>query len=87
MTVRIVAAALKRGDLIFSAPPPARHHTLLHAVDRLFGDKHEIFLPAEQGFLASNGRFYQRVRAKEIAGDAGQIGSTASDELFSEDLW
>lgn len=87
MSLRIVAAALKRGSLIFSSPPPARHHTLLHEVDRLFGDKHEIFGPGEQGFLGSDGQFYGRISAKALARDAGQVGTTMSDELFSEDLW
>lgn len=89
MTVRIVAAALKRGTLIFSAPRPARHHTLMHEVDRLFGSKHKPFTPREQGFIGSDGRFYSRRSAKLLAYAAGQITSIAepSTELFSEDLW
>lgn len=89
MTLRIVAAALKRGELIFSAPPPARHHTLMHEADRLFGDQHQPFLPGEQGFLASDGKFYGRKGAYYLAYDAGQLKAhkVGPKELFSEDLW
>lgn len=89
MSVRIVAAALKRGDLIFSAPPPARHHTLMHEADRLFGDKHDPFLPDEQGFIDSQGSFQSRADASQIAIAAGQIASTTFGgvDLYSEDLW
>lgn len=87
--VRIVAAALRRKGLIFSAPPPARHHTLMHAADGLFGSKHKPFLPSEQGFLGSDGKFYSRRAAKLLAFSAGQATSISqpSAELFSEDLW
>ncbi len=87
MSLRIVAAALKRGDLIFSAPPPARHHTLMIEIDKLFGDKHDPFMPDEQGFLGSDGQFYDRVAARKLAYVAGQIGELWAKELFSEDLW
>ncbi len=89
MTVTIVAAALKRGDLIFSAPPPVRHHTLMHDVDRYFGDSHQLFLPSEQGFLGSDGRFYSRPDAMYIAVTGGQIvgGKFGGTDLYSEDLW
>jgi len=89
MTVRIVAAALKRGTLVFSSPPPARHHTLMHEAERLFGGNHVPFQPAEQGFLGSDGQFYKRPRAKKLARSAGQLlpDSSISADLFSEDLW
>lgn len=87
--MKIVAAALKRGTLIFSAPPPARHHTLLHEVDRLFGSSHDVFGPDEQGFITDNGQFYSRADAKMIAIDAGQLNNTTfgGKDLYSEDLW
>lgn len=88
MTVRIVSAALKRGDLIFSAPPPARHHTLMHEADRLFGAQHQPFLPDEQGFLGSDGKFYDREDAGMIAILADQLQELRyGRELYSEDLW
>lgn len=86
--LRIVAAALKRGDLIFSAPPPARHHTLMHDVDKYFGDRHQPFLPDEQGFLGSDGKFYARREAGLVAYAAEQIETMKyGNELYSEDLW
>jgi hypothetical protein len=90
----IVAAAMlfhnahEPGDpramsVIVSAPPPARHHNLFIAYDRLGP-------PDEQGFLTSTGRFVGREEAAFIARQAGQpiIRSEArGDHLFSEDLW
>lgn len=89
MTVLIVSAAIKRAGLIFSAPPPARHHTLMHDVDRYFGDSHAPFLPDEQGFLGSDGNFYSRSEAMYVAVTGGQItaGKFGGAELYSEDLW
>ena len=85
--VRIVAAALKRGDLVYSAPPPARHHTLMHEVDRQFGDKHQPFTPDEQGFLGSDGEFYDRRKAAKLALLAEQATAVLNGRLYSEDLW
>lgn len=86
--LRIVAAALKRGSIVFSALPPARHHTLMHEADRIFGDKHQPFLPDEQGFLACDGAFYGREDAARIAVLAEQVVEPRyGRELYSEDLW
>lgn len=41
----------------------------------------------EQGFLTSTGRFVSREEGKEIALASGQIKSTFSGTLCSEDLW
>lgn len=91
----IVAAALqisvpnpatgKDQLLIISAPPPARHHTLLHPM----GGRVGFIGPDEQGFLASDGRFYGRIGAAQIALTAGQITELKFNpyDLFSEDLW
>ena len=88
MTLRIISAALKRGDLIFSAPPPARHGTLMREADRLFGDRHQPFLPGEQGFIGNNGLFYDRDTAGTIALAAGQTDALEwGTDLYSEDLW
>lgn len=87
-TIRIVAAALKRDGVVFSAPPPARHHTLLHELDRIFGDKHAPFRPDEQGFVGTDGRFYGREEAARIAVLAEQVQEPRyGRELYSEDLW
>jgi hypothetical protein len=81
--------AHKEGDtravpVIVSAPPPARHHNLFIAYDRLGA-------PDESGFLTSTGRFVGRAEALRIAKAAGQplIDHPSRHEtlLFSEDLW
>lgn len=85
--LRIVAAAIERDGTAFSSPPPARHHTIMRAMDRLFGDRHEPFKPDEQGFLGSDGRFYRREKAAKIALLAGQVTAVLNGRLYSEDLW
>ena len=84
--LRIVAAAIEREGTIFSSPPPARHHTLMRAMDRLFGDKHNPFTPDEQGFLGSDGRFYRREKAAKIALLAGQVSSVLNGRLSMRDV-
>lgn len=44
---------------------------------------------ATQGFLTSEGRFVNRVQARQIAHLAGQDPRTTGNhrDLFSEDLW
>ncbi len=84
----IVAAAVSRNGIIYSSPPPARHHTLMHLLDVNHGTGHDPFRPDEQGFLTSEGRFVGRRAAAGIAISAEQILETKfGAELFSEDLW
>jgi hypothetical protein len=79
-------------ELIVSAPPPARHHSLLHPVKDHWDWELRIH-PDDQGFLTSAGRFVGRKEALDIAERAGQIDPTnrksgsSSNDLFSEDLW
>lgn len=87
---RIVAAAIRHGELTISAPPPARHHTLMHPFYDLTLKR---ITPQNQGFLTNTGRYVGREEAMEIALAASQIdpenrgsGSNSAD-LFSEDLW
>lgn len=88
MSERIVAAAVKRDGIIYTMPPPARHHTIMQAVDKNHGQHHLPFLPDEQGFLTSTGRFMGRIGAAAMAKDNGQITATKwGQELYSEDLW
>lgn len=83
---RIVAAAIRVGDLICVTARPNRHHHVLQAMEaagvvRRFG-------PEQRGFITSDGRFVNRQLAREIALRAGQISKTHDKpELFSEDLW
>lgn len=70
--------------LTVTAPPPARHHTLLHVVG------HGVAFE-DQGFLTSTGRFVGREEGLQIAVASGQPmidhPSRHSTWLFSEDLW
>lgn len=76
--------------LTISAPPPARHGTLMHP----FFDYHERAIgPGAQGFLTSTGRYVDRREAQQIAISSNQprVADNPTwdqlDELYSEDLW
>lgn len=75
--------------LTISAPPPARHHTLLHTTYGAFSNTCVLF--EDQGFLTSSGRYVQRAEALKIALASGQpmIDHPSRHDrwLFSEDLW
>ncbi len=87
----IIAVALRAentmygGDLIISAPPPARHFTLLH------GMSHYVSAARgwEQGFITSGGVFVDREEALLIARAYRQIKEKhgPANILFSEDMW
>lgn len=85
----IVAAAHLIQGITYSMPQPARHHTILHAMDDHVADLAMHAGPASQGFLTSAGRFATREEAVLIAVAAGQIDKPKfnSTQLFSEDLW
>lgn len=76
--------------LIITAPPPARHPSLLHPInDVLDGNTTG---PVQQGFLTSTGRYVDRKEALQIVLASGQPqidhpAKNAGDKLFSEDLW
>lgn len=40
-----------------------------------------------QGFVDECGNFYDRVEAKKVAIEAGQIEDNGEPELYAEDLW
>lgn len=73
--------------MTISAPPPARHHTLLHAFSAY--NRKTMIKTTDQGFLTSEGRFVGRDEAAKIAILAEQITKTKfqPNHLFSEDLW
>ena len=84
---RIVSAAVFHGATI-SSPPPARHDTILKALDLIMDIDATKVRPIDQGFLASTGRFVNRADAYAIAYRAGQITDTPHYPLlYSEDLW
>lgn len=82
---KIIAAAMRKGEVVFSVPQPGRHHTIFHALDAVGMDLDED----NQGFLTSDGRFVDRVDGLRIATEAGQIIQKHGkpDMLFSEDMW
>lgn len=82
---RIVAAAIKHGDMVCFVQRPGRHH---HVIREMATAGIPIPIIGEQGFLTSDGVFVGRRLAKLIAHRAGQIISLRNhDDLFSEDLW
>lgn len=84
---RIVAAAIQYEGVTFSLPRPARHAQVMHSMDMLM--TFEQMASACQGFLTSEGRFVNRVQARQIAFISGQDPKTTGNDrdLFSEDLW
>jgi hypothetical protein len=94
--MKIVAAACFKemlgsrpfSGMIFTIPPPARHHDIVHMMHNLGIPQDQTI---EQGFLTDTGKFVRRKPACMIAEHAGQLeGRTKtgpSDTLFSEDLW
>jgi hypothetical protein len=84
--MKIVAAAIKHGDLIVTMPAPARHADIIHRVHKV---DIAMAVDCRQGFLTDAGQFVDRIRAKEIVVTTRQltIRDTHRFELFSEDLW
>lgn len=86
-TGRIVAAAVKYGDLIATVPAPGRHHNIIWEWSNQTG----LITRGqdEQGFITSNGIFVDRKTALRIANAFGQVREKHGnpDELYSEDMW
>lgn len=83
---KIVAAAIKEGDVVCSVPQPGRHHNVMRAMAAVGVP---IPIVGQQGFITSEGRFVNRFEAQDIARAAGQIIRKTGPigELFSEDVW
>lgn len=83
---KIIAAAMRKGDVVFSVPQPGRHHTIYVRLDAIVVAE---MSEADQGFLTSAGRFVDRIDGLRIATEAGQIIHKHGnpDMLFSEDMW
>ncbi|CAA2139501.1 hypothetical protein [Hyphomicrobium sp. ghe19] len=87
---RIIAAAVKIGDVALSMPPPARHWTIINTLCGTLDkpDATRYAQPDDQGFLTDQGRFVSRVEALGIAWAAGQLKKAPTmRELYTEDLW
>lgn len=81
------------GDVrkVYSLPPPARHHDVLHAMSREFGISQDTHgKDMEQGFILTDGGWARRARALMIAQLRGQLirePTAPHIGLFSEDVW
>lgn len=91
---KIVAAAILHGDVVYTFPPPARHHTILHWMSQNVpgfkqdGNTQQGFITDAEGELID--RWVRRAPARMIAINAGQLTEEKASharELFSEDLW
>lgn len=68
-------------DDIYSIEVGRRHNDIIAR----FGK--DVLYLTQQGFYTSFGRFVNRKEAMVIAKEAGQIGETDSEQLYSEDLY
>jgi hypothetical protein len=87
---KIVAAACLFEGKVYSAPPPARHDTVLRMIsDELeAAGRSRVVRGEEQGFLTESGDFIRRKPAVHVAIEAGQITEPKwGNLLYSEDLW
>lgn len=85
--VYIIEAAIKDHDgTIYTVPRPGRHH---HVIGIMVEAGRPTPISGEQGFLTNEGNFVDRIEAKKIAREAGQLLPTDRNLkiLFSEDLW
>lgn len=88
--LHVTSAAVVHRGIIYSLPPPKRHHDIL----RMMVEQHEVHQDeeTEQGFMLSDGEFATRKAACEVAERAGQLNKHRPKthpvrELFSEDIW
>lgn len=82
----IILSAIKIEDNVVAVrlQPNSRHCWIIHALAKA---GMETPVTGEQGFLTSTGRFVDRVEAKKIAIEAGQIKESQFSQLYSEDVW
>ncbi len=78
----IVASAILHDGIIFTG---VRHSEIIKDLVRL---GYPTPIPnSGQGFIDDKGNFLYRLEAKEHAFECGQITSTISNVMTSEDLW
>jgi hypothetical protein len=80
-SLRIVAAAVKVGDVVYEGK---RHCEIIARIVQE-GIAQRV-TQEQQGFVASDGKFYSRFHSGAIAALAGQT-PTWRKALLSEDLW
>lgn len=89
MSESIIAAAIKRGPVVFTG---TRHGFIIKQMVEVgfihVDSPSERVSFEEQGFLTSEGRWVDRREGMQIAIDAEQVEYKEHfPELFSEDLW
>lgn len=87
MTERITAAAIKHpSGTVYSVPAPGRHHNVIALMVK---ERTGQVMQSAQGFITSTGRFVDRVEARAIATQAGQLldRDGGLPQLYSEDVW
>jgi hypothetical protein len=83
----ITHVAIRFQGKTWSLPKPNRHHHIIRLIVE------ELNVPTvdahgdDQGFLDDQGEYLTREQALSHARQAGQVGKTAHDELYSEDVW
>lgn len=78
--LKIVAAAIKVGDKVWQGK---RHGCIMPLV---FAETGLRISMEQQGFVASDGKFYNRFQSGAVAFRAGQT-KTRKQSLMSEDVW
>lgn len=63
-----------------------RHHNCYTTLARLLGDRYDIKLTHNQGFVTNRDRYLERKDAAQVAYKCGQI-KTEQKTIFSEDVW
>ena len=84
----ITAAAIIHNDILYTLPPPARHHDLIWFAYLCNGSDS---IACEQGFMTADGYYVNRAEAWSIADAHGQIKPSEYDRgvdvLYSEGVW
>ena len=82
--MKITGVAIIYKGILYSLDAPARHDEVIYKIHEETGD---LDVYGTQGFMADDGKFYNRFQARIIAQKAGQIIKPVYGELYSENLW
>ncbi len=86
--LRVIAAAIRIKDRVYSLPQPARHHDVISDMRCNQGVRGKQDQTWEQGFVLNDGQFVNRKQAAYIARRNAQIAALKwPPNLYSEDLW
>ena len=87
---KIIAAAIRYGDDIYTLPPPNRHHHIINHIAKLTEVNYIDTLPDDEGFIDENNNYLTRQQALVSAMINNQIldmNKIYAEELCSENLW